>query len=360
MRKALFAIVLVGASFAGGAVVNGPGLRWAQTMILDRLGGESEGDSDSDSENQAGLVSDPQAPKVSAEASEPIPSSPIPPLVVESPPASSAASHARLEEKDKERQRERKKNVPGSPTSLPALAAPEGSPSQSAQALATAAAAAATPESKAPEPLESQRQAPGREPAGSGPPDDPRIALVKGPGPEPSPLEALDPLPLTGPGEPAAAKERPGGSDWSDAPGSAPAAAVPPRAHEPGLAGAEKSAPAPAPIPLPAAAPTASAATGRPGDAADETAPPTPPSPSPSAPSSDWAEIRRKMTALGVSRYGIEGEPNGRVRFHCVIPLAGRRAVAQQFEAEGDDDLQAAEAALRRVALWRATENPGP
>jgi hypothetical protein len=66
------------------------------------------------------------------------------------------------------------------------------------------------------------------------------------------------------------------------------------------------------------------------------------------------------MTALGVSRYGIEGEPNGRVRFHCVIPLAGRRAVAQQFEAEGDDEMQAAEVALRRVALWRATENPGP
>ncbi len=77
-------------------------------------------------------------------------------------------------------------------------------------------------------------------------------------------------------------------------------------------------------------------------------------------PPSDWAEIRRRMAALGVSRYGIEGEPNGKVRFHCVILLAGRRAVAQQFEAEGNDELQAAEVALRRVALWRATENPGP
>src|SRR5262249_4738695 len=77
-------------------------------------------------------------------------------------------------------------------------------------------------------------------------------------------------------------------------------------------------------------------------------------------PSSDWSEIRRKMAALGVSRYGIEGELNGRVRFHCVIPLAGQRAVGHQFEAEGDDELQAAEVALRRVALWRATESPGP
>ena len=30
MRKALFAVVLVAASFGGGAAVNGPGLRWAQ------------------------------------------------------------------------------------------------------------------------------------------------------------------------------------------------------------------------------------------------------------------------------------------------------------------------------------------
>jgi hypothetical protein len=64
------------------------------------------------------------------------------------------------------------------------------------------------------------------------------------------------------------------------------------------------------------------------------------------------------MRALGVARYGIEGEPDGRARFHCIIPLAGRRAVGQQFEADGDDLIQAAEAALRRVALWRATESP--
>jgi hypothetical protein len=76
--------------------------------------------------------------------------------------------------------------------------------------------------------------------------------------------------------------------------------------------------------------------------------------------SGDWAEIRRRMRDLGVSRYGVEGEPGGRVRFYCLIPLAGRRAVAQQFEAEGDDEIQAARTALRRVALWRATETSGP
>jgi hypothetical protein len=64
------------------------------------------------------------------------------------------------------------------------------------------------------------------------------------------------------------------------------------------------------------------------------------------------------MKELGITRYWLEGEPDGLVQFRCVIPLAGQRAVGQQFEAEGADELQAADAALRRVALWRATETP--
>ncbi len=78
------------------------------------------------------------------------------------------------------------------------------------------------------------------------------------------------------------------------------------------------------------------------------------------APARDWADLRRRMRALGISRYEVDGEPGGRSRFRCLIPLAGRRAVAQQFEGEGDDDFQAAEAALRRVALWKATEMAPP
>jgi hypothetical protein len=77
-------------------------------------------------------------------------------------------------------------------------------------------------------------------------------------------------------------------------------------------------------------------------------------------PARDWADLRRRMRDLGVSRYEIDGEPGGRARFRCLIPLAGRRAVGQQFEGEGDDDFQAAEAALRRVALWKATEMAPP
>jgi hypothetical protein len=74
----------------------------------------------------------------------------------------------------------------------------------------------------------------------------------------------------------------------------------------------------------------------------------------------DWGNLRRRMKDLGITRYEIEGDPSGRSRFRCLIPLAGRRAVGQQFEGEGDDDFQAADAALRRVALWRATEASAP
>jgi hypothetical protein len=64
------------------------------------------------------------------------------------------------------------------------------------------------------------------------------------------------------------------------------------------------------------------------------------------------------MQSLGVGKYWIEGEPDGSVLFRCVIPVAGRRAVGQQFEGEGADPASAAKVALRRVALWKATEMP--
>ena len=43
------------------------------------------------------------------------------------------------------------------------------------------------------------------------------------------------------------------------------------------------------------------------------------------------------MQSFGVSRYTMDGEPGGRVVFSCLIPLAGRQAVTQRFEAEGED-----------------------
>jgi hypothetical protein len=75
--------------------------------------------------------------------------------------------------------------------------------------------------------------------------------------------------------------------------------------------------------------------------------------------SDDWAIVERKMQSMGVSRYTVDGEPGVRVVFSCLIPLAGRQAITQRFEAEGDDIIQAAQATLRRITLWRATQQLG-
>lgn len=72
----------------------------------------------------------------------------------------------------------------------------------------------------------------------------------------------------------------------------------------------------------------------------------------------DWRLVQTRMKRLGISRYWLEGEPNGRCRFHCLVPVSeSARTVGRQFEAEASDPLSAAESALRRVALWKATED---
>lgn len=76
--------------------------------------------------------------------------------------------------------------------------------------------------------------------------------------------------------------------------------------------------------------------------------------------SNDWQIIIHKMQRLGVSKYTLEGETGGRVVFSCLIPVAGRQAIAQRFEAEGSDLSQAAEATLRRIILWQATQATMP
>jgi hypothetical protein len=68
--------------------------------------------------------------------------------------------------------------------------------------------------------------------------------------------------------------------------------------------------------------------------------------------------MRMQLRQAGVARYWIEGEPGGTVRLRCLIPIAGQRAVGQQFEGEGTSESQAAERVLRRIALWKATETP--
>jgi hypothetical protein len=270
VRQALFAIVLVAASFAGGAVINGPGLRWVRDLVLKPPG----------TEIATTTLDDPAAnPAAGVAPVAEIPSAPIPPLVV----------------------------APGSPESPETATAP--------------AARAPTPE-------------PPRPPAPE-PPRRPELTAAPVPEATRTPPEAGAgaPIPLPSTSSPALVSEPP---------------------------------PAPAPVDRDVAQAALSQDSGPPRletqpDPPTAPAPASAPAPPSAAPGSDdWGTIRQKMRTLGVARYGIEGAPDGRVRFHCVIPLAGRRAVSQQFEAEGDDALDAAQTALRRVALWRATEQPHP
>jgi hypothetical protein len=303
MRKALFAVVLVFASFAGGAIVNGPGLRWAQAVVFSRMGLEGEG-GDGDGGDLAPAGSQ----------AEEIPARPIPPLVIDTP----------------------------TPSPAPTAGAPSGEKAGPVEGPPARAATATRP-------------APGdRAVASSSSSALPGLAPV----PEGTPAQApLDPPPpLTTP------RERERDVLALAVATSEPPVSVPDRDRPPAEAEGQKG-------------------SGRDGDgptdkdkdkdkdgdkdrdtsvrrislvdpAGDE------PAAVPSEPA-DWAGVRDTMRTLGVSRFGVEGEPAGRVRFYCVIPLAGRRAVGQHFEAEADDALQAARAALKRVALWRASEPAG-
>ena len=71
----------------------------------------------------------------------------------------------------------------------------------------------------------------------------------------------------------------------------------------------------------------------------------------------EWTILESKMQTLGVSRFTIDGKPGGSIVFACLIPVAGRQAVTERFEAEGDDVIHAAQSVLRRIVLWRAAQS---
>lgn len=258
MRQVLLVIVLVGAAFGGGALVSGPGFRWAQEHLLDYMGLKDGGEIDT--------------------------------LDLSPPPG--AAN--------------------------PGVAEPLAGPAAAKSAPATAAIPPPAPTPRATEPFtEAQATAPA-----------------------PSPAPAAE-----APKAPAEAAQAAGAGML----GALNAMLTPPKAAEPAPADpaiAPSSLPPleAAPAPAPASAPTGTATA------------------STSTPGGEWAEIRRKLDAAGVSRYTIEGEPGGRVVFACLIPLAGKQAVSQRFEAEGEDEFQAAQSVLKRINLWRAShatpENP--
>lgn len=287
LRKGLLAVLLVGASFAGGAAVNGVGNGWIRSLIQGPAPPEAVAvavDGGEDPTRGDDAPSDGVPPPA-----QPVPAAAPPALVPDPlPPAAPP----------------RRDDPPPAPTPLEA---PAPGPMLGPGPLA----ATNPPDPEAPGLLDLQA---------------PRADAPGDPG------RSLPPAPRDVPAPPPPA-EPPQAIGWADAPGSAPAAAALTRP-----AGGED----PPRLDLI----LASAATA-----------PGPPDPD-ARPAGVWAALRRRMRELGVARYWIEGEPAGAVRFRCVVPLAGARAVGQLFEAEADDDIQAAEAALRRVALWRATETP--
>jgi hypothetical protein len=274
VRKALLVVTLVAASFAGGAAVNGPGLKWAKGLLIGKM---RQGDAiptlEIDDQGPPIVQSDSTpAPVAEAKTANPppsdVPSAPPPPLAESVLRASSAAK-----------------------------ARPPEAPAE----VATAAPAPITD-----------------------PPADPAPPADSEP---PPPLNSPADMPvLPGPSL-LPAKEKDKESGWADAPGPAPATAV--------LPGSK----ARAPQTNDAQAMTASA-----------------PSPMSVAASADWVALRKRMKAIGVTRYWVEGTPGGPVVFRCLVPVGGDDSSGRQFEAEADDEARAAESALRRVALWQATE----
>ena len=245
-RRAVFALMLIGAAFAGGAAINGPGLAWLQRNFA---GGPSIIVDDSARSHASGNSTPRQFPTAKA-----------PPFLVNLAPAEPPSEA-------------KKKADAKAPTELALADVPllPESPSTPASALA---------------PLPTPEAAPSE--------DDPPIPPLPSDGskpqaPEPSSLPRLDPPPKSDPVARLASVERPATSSSS---------------------------------------------------------------------SSTWADLRKKMRDLGVARYTIEGDTDGRVRFCCVIPVDGLKAIGHHFEAEGDDEQQAAEAALKRIALWKATASP--
>jgi hypothetical protein len=292
VRQIVLVVVLVGAAFLGGAFVNGPGLRWVQTQLLGSMG--------------LGEDADPAAVDLRLAAggdglgANPAvggPLAPAPAIVADAAAVKPGSSERRPVRGDGPERKGDPRPLAARP-SRPALSQPLASSSRGA--------ADDPGDGESPPPL------PADLPAAVSPraPRDPDVTLATGSS-APSSSQADRPAP-SGRETPPTLMD----SLSTLMPSPAPA---PPEGLRP---------PTPAPAPPPSV---------KPGD-------------------DDWATLARKMQALGVSRFTIEGQPGGRVVFSCLIPVAGRQAVAQRFEAEGEDAVQAARAAMRRVALWRAAQ----
>jgi hypothetical protein len=289
VRQLILVVVLVAASFLGGAFVNGPGLQWVQTRVLRSLGLNNGGEITSvdlklaatSEANSSGLVST----KPEADATQALPA-PVPSLRMEDEVTKQDTSDRRSGF-----QTRGKSTIDGPATSTP-QPSPALSPAKRARARVLA------------QPL-------GPEPSPSDPGVTPASAVSFPTPAHVSSRVAVDPAPAI---IDSLAALLPSNPQSSNSP-------LPPSSSTPSFTSAPKSI-----------------AGG----------------------SDNWAVLERKMQSLGISHYTMDGEPGNRVVFSCLIPLAGRQAVSQRFEAEGDDMVHAAQAALLRIALWRATQPSSP
>jgi hypothetical protein len=308
VRQFVLVVVLVGAAFLGGAFVNGPGLRWVQTQVLGSLGLDDGGEIAT-----VDLKNGPGTDKAGPGETPRGPTAPTPGVVADSeakPGPSEPPRRVRRDDPDGAGAR----RPPASAASVLAPSFPD---------LTASAVPAPPPADDDRREREARPSAPGAGTGTARAPRDPDVTRA------------------AAPSAPAASTATPSPAD-RDRPREAVPALVDSLASlmpTPAPASPEGVAPA---VPMPAPGPSPS---------------PPPASPAPNRPGDDdWATLARKMQALGVTRFTVEGQPGGRANFSCLIPLAGRQAVTQRFEAEGEDALQAARAALRRVALWRAAQ----
>ncbi len=294
MRQAILVALLISASFLGGAFVNGPALSWAQTRVLRSLGLSDGGEI----------------------ASIDLDATPSPDTLSDgSAPAKSEGERMR-----------------GPLAPVPSLIV-EGESSE--QVASDRPVSSPRPKSKS-----------GRD--GGSP----------GSRPSSSPSTAITPSTTSEAAPPASPSRQAAPLD----PSLTPAIAVSPPepAREPAPVPSSPPSPLDRKIPPAILDTLADLLPSKPPSSTSSSSPSL--SSTPVAPKSaaeggdDWAVLERKMQSLGVTRFTVDGDPGGRVLFSCLIPLAGRQAVSQRFEAEGDDVVGAAQAALRRVALWRATQ----
>ncbi|WP_145275084.1 hypothetical protein [Tautonia plasticadhaerens] len=310
MRQGLFAVLLILSAFAGGALINGPGLAWIREQLSRR-------DAPAPDELADGVP----IPEVSGPLTIPAPDAdPAPPrlpfpVANSSPFAPPSSTEGGPEARTPESRDAQSPAVPApkgpsiASSTRPELPADEQTRPQSGPATGAPlpppslfdAARNRVPGRPIAQVSASSDEAETREGPADGQPVSPPQQLASGPAPP---------------------------DDWTDSPDSA----------------------APARPILPAADTSSPPAISR-----DEGLQKAGVSDSPSE--GDWAEVRRRMEQLGVGRFWVEGEFGGPVVFRCVVPVIGDRAVSQHFEAEGSDLLAASQDALRRIALWRATES---